>query len=281
MNLQSAISDKYNEPTTNSIKVSEAFKKNHRDITRKIENLSCSQDFRSAHFCAYPYKHPQNGETYKAYAMTKDGFMFLVMGFTGEKAAKIKEAYINAFNAMAEELDKKHSSLQHTFDQEELGQTGKTFKFRGMEAHPIEGNDGRIWMSALRLGELLSYWRTDAVKLLLGLNIEKFQPHHYGFLTFNKGTRREKKALIISSEAWPLVASLSRCDHIPEFIKTVNEYCSDEVTISREEWEQIKHHASKGEEQYREIAKASNDLIKTVGEAQMTFGINKIITQKH
>ena len=36
--------------------------------------------------------------------MTKDGFMFLVMGFKGAKAERIKEAYINAFNAMADEL---------------------------------------------------------------------------------------------------------------------------------------------------------------------------------
>ena len=36
--------------------------------------------------------------------MTKDGFMFLVMGFTGKKAAQIKEAYINAFNQMSTKL---------------------------------------------------------------------------------------------------------------------------------------------------------------------------------
>jgi len=34
--------------------------------------------------------------------MTKDGFAFLAMGFTGKKAAAFKEAYINAFNQMAE-----------------------------------------------------------------------------------------------------------------------------------------------------------------------------------
>jgi hypothetical protein len=34
--------------------------------------------------------------------MTKDGFVFLVMGYRGKKAAKFKEAYINRFNAMEE-----------------------------------------------------------------------------------------------------------------------------------------------------------------------------------
>jgi phage regulator Rha-like protein len=40
----------------------------------------------------------------KAYTMTRDGFTFLAMGFTGKKAAGFKEAYIQAFNRMEQEL---------------------------------------------------------------------------------------------------------------------------------------------------------------------------------
>jgi hypothetical protein len=36
--------------------------------------------------------------------MTRDGFTFLAMGFTGAKAAQWKEAYITAFNRMEAEL---------------------------------------------------------------------------------------------------------------------------------------------------------------------------------
>ena len=32
------------------------------------------------------------------YEITKDGFVFLVMGYTGKKAAEFKEAYIKKFN---------------------------------------------------------------------------------------------------------------------------------------------------------------------------------------
>ncbi len=63
----------------------------------KIESLDCSSDFTSAHFCAH-VQTIQAGAVQresKYYEMTKDGFMFLVMGFTGAAAAKIKEAYIN------------------------------------------------------------------------------------------------------------------------------------------------------------------------------------------
>ena len=38
------------------------------------------------------------------YYITRDGFTFLAMGFTGKIAAKFKEAYINAFNEMENKL---------------------------------------------------------------------------------------------------------------------------------------------------------------------------------
>ena len=36
--------------------------------------------------------------------MTRDGFCFLAMGFTGKEAGKWKEKYINAFNEMEKSL---------------------------------------------------------------------------------------------------------------------------------------------------------------------------------
>jgi hypothetical protein len=46
--------------------------------------------------------------------MTKDGFMFLVMGFTGAAAAKIK-AYINTFNQMAAMLYNLHGKMKVSY----------------------------------------------------------------------------------------------------------------------------------------------------------------------
>ena len=106
MNLQNYVALSNNQVTTTSQKVAEAFGKEHRNILQSVKSLNCSDNFRSANFSAHPYTHPQNGETYTYYEMTKDGFMFLVMGFTGKKAAAIKEAYINAFNVMANELQR-------------------------------------------------------------------------------------------------------------------------------------------------------------------------------
>ncbi|PSU86934.1 Rha family transcriptional regulator [Photobacterium kishitanii] len=99
-----------NELVTDSLTVSKHFNKQHKDVLKKIESLDCSDIFTSANFCAYVQKLNIGNSAVrdsKAYQMTKDGFMFLVMGFTGKRAAAVKEAYINAFNQMAEQFTKK------------------------------------------------------------------------------------------------------------------------------------------------------------------------------
>lgn len=83
---------------TTSLIVAEVFGKNHKDVLRDIEKLSCSEDFRVRNFAHTPYTHPQNGQVYHYYEMTKDGFSFLVMGYTGTKAGEFKEKFINEFN---------------------------------------------------------------------------------------------------------------------------------------------------------------------------------------
>ncbi len=100
-----------NQLVTNSMKVAEYFGKQHRNVLAKLRSLECSGEFRSANFLAYHHKNEQNGEVYQAYQMTKDGFMFLVMGFTGKRAAEIKERYINAFNEMEKQLSGKAKEL--------------------------------------------------------------------------------------------------------------------------------------------------------------------------
>lgn len=55
-------------------------------------------------FCADTYKVEGNNKTYPEYLMNRDGFSLLVMGFTGKKALEWKIKYIQAFNAMEEEL---------------------------------------------------------------------------------------------------------------------------------------------------------------------------------
>lgn len=92
--------EKKGHPMATSRKVAEIFNRNHDDVLRSVRNLDCSSEFSLRNFTESNYK--VRGKVYPEYLMTKDGFAFLAMGFTGKKAASFKEAYINAFNQMAE-----------------------------------------------------------------------------------------------------------------------------------------------------------------------------------
>ena len=82
-----------------SMFVAKFFDKKHSHVLRDIENLDCSDDFRQSNFGLTLYTDEQ-GKRRPRYAMTRDGFTFLAMGYRGEKAAKFKELYIKRFNEM-------------------------------------------------------------------------------------------------------------------------------------------------------------------------------------
>lgn len=83
----------------NSLLVAEMFEKEHRRVMQDIRELDCSEEFRQHNFVQSSYKNEQ-GKKQPCYDMTRDGFVFLAMGYRGKKAAQFKEAYINRFNKM-------------------------------------------------------------------------------------------------------------------------------------------------------------------------------------
>lgn len=95
---------------TTSRQVAEVFGKRHDDVLRKIQGLKCSEEFTARNFAVSEYAD-STGRNLPEYLMTKDGFVFLALGFTGKKAAEFKEKYIAAFNEMEAKLTKPVGSL--------------------------------------------------------------------------------------------------------------------------------------------------------------------------
>lgn len=84
--------------------VAEVFEKDHKHVMRTIRTIldpesGLSEEFRKSNFGLTHYTDSQ-GRKKPYYCMTRDGFTYLVMGFTGKKAAQFKEAYIKRFNEM-------------------------------------------------------------------------------------------------------------------------------------------------------------------------------------
>lgn len=90
------------QPTTTSLDVALHFGKRHDAVLRAIRNLDCSAEFAAHNFVASDYTD-SSGRRLTQYRMTRDGFTFLCMGFTGTSAARWKEAYISAFNALEQQ----------------------------------------------------------------------------------------------------------------------------------------------------------------------------------
>ena len=91
------------QAVTSSLAVADFFSKRHDDVLKKIRTLECSASFTARNFSVSDYTDC-TGRKLPYYQITRDGFAFLAMGFTGKCAAQFKEAYINAFNQMEKQL---------------------------------------------------------------------------------------------------------------------------------------------------------------------------------
>lgn len=108
---------------TTSIAVAEYFSKRHDDVLKKIRALDCSPEFHLRNFAEVVREVPGGDGAIRkmpAYQITRDGFAFLAMGFTGKKAAKFKEDYIEAFNRMERALQHPEASFSADFYRLEL-----------------------------------------------------------------------------------------------------------------------------------------------------------------
>jgi len=85
-----------------SLDVARVFEKEHKDVLRIINNMS---ERGQRNFTPSSYLNAQNRKM-PMYEMNRDGFSFLVMGFTGEKADNFKLDFIEGFNKLENEMRK-------------------------------------------------------------------------------------------------------------------------------------------------------------------------------
>lgn len=98
--------------------VAKFFEKEHFHVLRDIDKITdsrsgLSENFSQSNFGLSHYKD-STGRKLPCYAMTRDGFTLLIMGYTGQKAMKFKELYIKRFNEM-EQFIKTLASARREF----------------------------------------------------------------------------------------------------------------------------------------------------------------------
>lgn len=124
-------------PVTDSLTVAEVFGKEHRRVMQDIRELGCSEEFRLHHFVQSTYTN-ERGREYTKYLMTEQGFVLLVMGYTGQRAMEFKERYIAEFECMRDELQRaqiaKTSGLPSNYKEALLALIAQVDKTEQLEA---------------------------------------------------------------------------------------------------------------------------------------------------
>ncbi len=91
-----------NDAVVSSLQIAEHFGKRHDRVLRAIENALTTDPKNGVSDSPFrkSYYKDESGKKNLMYYLTRDGFSFVVMGFTGKKAAEWKWKYIAAFNEM-------------------------------------------------------------------------------------------------------------------------------------------------------------------------------------
>ena len=128
------------EVFTTSRQVAELFEKEHRNVLRAIRLLECDEEFTALNYELTDFID-KNGDSRPEYLISKDGMVFLVMGFTGKKAAQFKLLYIRAFNWMVDQIRTSHelAHWQHDFTRREaVSVANGTLHGQGLARRRIE-----------------------------------------------------------------------------------------------------------------------------------------------
>lgn len=101
-------------PATTSLEVAKFFGKRHDNVLRDVDALlsqlpenSLQHNFEETY---QEQETPFGVKQIRVFILYRDGFMLLVMGYTGKKALSMKLPYIEAFNRMEEELARQHAA---------------------------------------------------------------------------------------------------------------------------------------------------------------------------
>ncbi|WP_080492727.1 Rha family transcriptional regulator [Bacillus cereus] len=107
-----------NEVVTDSLKVSEVFGKQHKNVLRSIYTLMNEMENKGITFFE-PIQYTDNSNRKQVkYNLSKDGLTLLAMGFTGTKALKFKMMYIEEFNRMEQQIkDQQQAQPKTALDQ--------------------------------------------------------------------------------------------------------------------------------------------------------------------
>lgn len=260
----SAVTLEDGRPTTTSLVVAEVFGKQHKNVMQSIRGLECSVEFARLNFQPCTRKG-SNNKPEPFYRMTRDGFTFLCMGFTGQEAARWKEAYIKAFNRMEAELQQ-HNAGQYN---EEVGAefTGRTVElsFGAGVVHAEWCTAGNLWLSDREIDALLGYKVRDSTRGLYNRFAREFPEGSVHYYQTEAGDWRA----IFTPLAWSVLARRSTLPLAPQLaLAAVQHYVPPKLMeVRREDYQRLVTSTNENTEKFQRLAAASGELSRAVADA--------------
>lgn len=144
---------------TDTRRVAKQFGKQHKNVLRSIDLTRASTVAEIAEFWRLNFEPrdfvDERGKSYRAFQMTKDGFLELAMSFTGAPARLVRIRFIRAFNSLALRLAVFHEGRDQA--REQLQIRDAVSRSRGTEGshlmHRRRREKRQIEMERSRLAE--------------------------------------------------------------------------------------------------------------------------------
>lgn len=187
------------QAVTSSLNVSGNFDKEHKNVLRDIENVK--KDVLNFELMFVEGSEPDYyGRDRKVYYMNRKGFMLLVMGYTGKKAMQFKSDYIDAFDAMEQEIKSEIDTAGLSTELQMFGLLGKALAKQELATKQLQEQNKAIENKVDGISELLTMDTKDWRKEVNGI-IRKIAIKQGGFDKFKE----------IGNESYVLLEDKARC----------------------------------------------------------------------
>lgn len=260
----SAVTLEDGRPTTTSLVVAEVFGKQHRNVLKAIRELDCSSEFALLNFEQCTRKG-SNNKPEPFYRMTRDGFTFLCMGFTGAEAARWKEAYIAAFNRMEADLQQRNAEQYSEVDGPMFTGNLVPLDFGAGAVHAEWDTAGNLWLGDLEVDAVLGYKMKNSA---LGL-FHRFEHEFPEGSVCEYRTEAGHRRAIFTPMAWAVLARRSTMRLAPCLaLAAVQHYVPPKLMeVKREDYQRLVTRTNENTEKFQRIAAASGELASAVADA--------------
>ena len=169
-----------NKVVVSSQQIAEKFEKEHRHVLDSIRQILAAEISATKFFKETTFEN--RGRQYPMYFMNRDGYSLLAMGFNGKEAIQWKIKYIDAFNAMEQELQDKNA-LQIKELKKKLKLANSAKKDIKLDKEYFEHKYNELQTKYNEMIKLGDSWTLEALKLRAFKSFVEHQVVKHGQIT--------------------------------------------------------------------------------------------------